>query len=663
MRESESPATEIARWRSNVAISKQQREADGKIRRKYVRWYMNKFWPDGETGSDEKRKDRRQVPYVGMFARHLVSNLWANDPQFTVASPWNVPQVNMLLGRVASKLPEHLGLTRTAQRCLLDLAVGRYTAVQVGYEAKIGWDADGGDRERAHAQEEGQTMLMGIETPVKEAEDHGIHLEEHQQDLQRAAEAQNPDAIELLQGHIAKHKEHGDQQLASPFEFVADKSVWAARIPPMRDGKISFGWQVDSTWEEAEWFWRFTVRRVADLQRDPYLSNTADLQPTHTRKDMMKETEYEALDRDIQQAIEADAGLVGVTQLINRETQKELIYADGHEKWLFNDRFPHADLFEGTGVHVLALEMDPDEGSGKTPTEDAASAIIVVNHGQGKLVDIMDQTAPSKIYDLNKIDAEDVKAIQRREIGEAIGIKAKNTDDLRKIMVDWPGARLPMENLAAMNEGKETIGASFGIGDTGLGGTDVSKTATASFAASTAQTGNIEGWARTAGRWASDIVCDALQGVKSYYDDSDTVLRLIGVEDAPFWMKVRETLKPWPEVVRCKVGSTMPGRADAEKEQAMAILTTTAGHPLVEARPVLEDFFRAFGKDPDRMMVSREKEAQRAATQPGDQPEMVGGPEVEAGEGERESEAQTPDELQREVRSKASERSAEMQRS
>ena len=105
MNERESEATEIERWHSRIVISKHQRDDDAKQRRKFVRWYSNKFWPDGVAGADEKRKDRRQVPYVGMFARHLQANLNAYDPQFTVASPWNVPQINMLMGRVVSHLP------------------------------------------------------------------------------------------------------------------------------------------------------------------------------------------------------------------------------------------------------------------------------------------------------------------------------------------------------------------------------------------------------------------------------------------------------------------------------------------------------------------------------------------------------------------------------
>ena len=88
MIEQESQTSEIQRWKDRITLSRKQRKEDSKIRKKLARWYMNKFYRDGQVGMDEKKIQKRQVPYLSMFARHLQANLYAQSPTFTCKSPW-----------------------------------------------------------------------------------------------------------------------------------------------------------------------------------------------------------------------------------------------------------------------------------------------------------------------------------------------------------------------------------------------------------------------------------------------------------------------------------------------------------------------------------------------------------------------------------------------
>jgi len=665
----ESRTEEISKWEARVAMSRHDRKRDMEVRLKLMRWYRNRFWPEGEDGMDEEDPGQRQVNYTSMLARTLQANLYAQDPTFSCRSPWNPAVLNSVFAATANNLPDHVGFRRVAHQCILDAVVGRYALAQVGFNATFGWDSATADKDRHRAQMEAE-MFGHMDVPVKPSEDPQIHIQEHaayKQILLQNAQAQGmPPPVETIgeiDAHIQKHVDAAQGERASVHEFPRDRRVWVSRVLPVRNGKIAFGWEYKAPFEEARWLWRTGITPLSELRDDPGM-NTKGLLPNATLFEgpESEEAAFNALSSEVREAFAHDREMVKWTEVINRETGKRLVYAPGFDDWLYNERFEYADLFQASGYHKLALLMDPEYGAGKTPVEDAASAIITINNGEGKLYSVMSQSAPALVYLLNKVESTQVEKVQNRKIGEAIGIETTGgVDNLNDVMQEFSGARMPADNMVSMTRAAAAIGSDFGTGGPALGGSTEADSATAEHIESSSSSNVIGGlWGSNFEEWTGAIFGDALNVVKKYYDD-ETLLRVVGIERLGEWKQMAQHMKPDVEKLTVDSGSSLAGRVDKQRQDAMALLQAGGQSPLAKIRPHFEDLYKAFGKDPGRYMLTREEEAARAAEQQGPSPDMVGGP----GEGpeapKRPSEAkeQTPG---GEFRSQVSERSAEAQR-
>ncbi len=656
-------ATEISRWVGRVAVSKHDRKRDREVRLKLMRWYRNRFWPGDTDGMDEEEPSRRQINFVSMFARTLCANLYAQDPTFAVSSPGNPPPLNSVLSAIANNLPHHVGFRQVAHQCLLDAVVGRFAIAQVGFEAKFGWDSGAVDRDRSAAQAENERF--GYEdVRVKPGQDAQIHIKEHQaykQILaQQAEQSMQQPPLEILgeiDAHIAKHAEADKKMLASPHEYTRERRVWVARVLPVRHKRTAFGWEHRAPFEEARWFWRSGVTPLAEMKRDKSL-HTAGLQGTYDLFREGEEFDASGISEDAREALRPDTEMVSWVEIINREKQRRLIYAQGHDQWLFNEQFEYADLFRASGHHKFTLLMDPEFGAGKTPVEDAASGIITVNNGEGKLYDLLDQTAASMIFDESKIDGDSVGKIQRRKMGECIGVRFNGSvDDIRKVMTEYPGARMPQENMASLFSARGSIGSDLGVGIAAMGGDADTNSATAAFANASASSNVIGGlWGTNHEEWTAGIFADALQCVKEYYD-TDALRHVVGIDRMEEWEALKQALTKEVEKITVDAGSSLAGRVDKQREDSVGFLEIISKSDLANVRPALEDVCKAFGKDPNRYIISRKDEEARGALQPGPQPDVVGGPD-EAIEGPgRPSEGQGEDTASA-MRSQASEMSA-----
>jgi len=467
------------------------------------------------------------------------------------------------------------------------------------------------------------------------------------------------EVLSYVDAHINEHAKGAKKRNWSPHEYPRDRRVWVSRVMPVRDGQTAFGWEYRARFEDAGWFWRSWVKPLDELKADKNLK-TDGLTATHDLVSLESTKDFEGmLTKDAASAFSPDRQMVRGVEIIHRERNRKMICADGHEGWLYNEQFEYADLFRASGYHKFTLLPDPETGSGKCPVEDAASAIITINNGEGLLYKMMQQTAPGKIGNAAKLEGKEAAKIQRREPGEITMLNFQgDVDDINRVLTDYAGARIPQENMASLFRSESSIGRDFGTGSTALGGGDATNTATAAFANADAA-GNVIGglWGKAHECWMADVFADMLQLVKEYYDD-ESILKLVGIDRMKEWAQVKPTLLKDVEIVEVDAGSSLAGRVDKQREDAVNFLTIITKSDIANVRPALEDVCKAFGKDPGRYLISREDEAARAARQPGPQPDVVGGPDQAQDLPSRPSEAQG-DTPENQMRSQASVRSAE----
>jgi len=628
-----SDRTDIKTWQGRIDLAHDQQWLSErmKVRQKLTKWTESRFWGTLAVLQSEFDIKKREVNWGAAYIRALQAMLYSQNPMTTVSTPGYPPELRECLGELATNLLTETSFRKVVKPIISDAGLGGYGFCQVGYEPVLGWSGTREKQHRMKAQEQIAGIMEGRLGTVDDSQDHRIYMEEIRSAIEFWTSMYGPqapvvrDAISLL----ARHKEASLKQRVSPAQVIEDRSLWAVRIEPVIGKHHQVLWELDAPLDSADWVaieWRLPLEKV---KATPYYSNTDDLQPSSTlnRRGDYDEEEARELYGD---EFVRDVQMVRGWDVFDRAQGRKIVIADGHQEFLLNEKYAMGDVLRSCGLRWLTFKPNTNPSRlGNTPLEDAASQIAIINHCEYYLALVLEKRVPGLIYDKRGVSDKDAARIAQMEGGEQLGIEPTGDRPINQLFAPTPAIQGPADALEALYRAEAQMALILGLGDTSLGQTEKSRTATASSMNDEAQGDRVGELSALTEAFVSDVQEDMLQLAKRYFD-RETVGMLVGPRLAQFWPE------PWPEKfakrrewVRVDAGSSLPGRKEMEMRKAMEVFGILSGHPAVQQVELLKWFTEKTGV-PDKVVIPEQIEQQLAMGQPTTSQKLIGGPETVA---------------------------------
>jgi len=609
------------------------------VRKTLGDWYRTKFH-GGSLAIHQKAIEKREVNVPLAFCRSIQSGLYSRNPDITITSPWHHPEQRRTMGLLATRLLDRIGMRATAKKVLLDVCLGGFGIMRVGYQNAMSWSARLEAGQRRRAREDAQKLFSGEDPLAQEGQDHAIHIAEltavGTEWIQQGLGQQAPALFEALDRLVKSHRRKMARTPEAPVVQESSQTVWAVRVPLVLDGEPAFGWEVDCPFEEARYVWQRWRRPLKEVKANPYYRNTKDLvgnlQRAPETLPSFGDNSYEDWLSKEPTDVQGDVILVDGMDVVDISTGEWMAFVQGESRFLFKETYPSGDLLERGGFHKFSLVDDPDDGPGITPLEAAGSQIISINMGEGVRARLMAKSKPATIVDESILGQEELARIMETDVGDFVPARPKDpTRPIQNAFGAIPQPALSPENFMAIMQARGDLAQILGPGEARMGGGEGSKTATAASVVAESTTEFFNEWAA---RFEGTLACvagDLVQLVKAYYEPED-IVKLVGPQRVQAWPDFRKdpSLLSEREDVTVDVGASLPGRREGEMRRMAELIQLLAGHPLVKQRILLNKAIRIFGYDPEELLMSPEEEAQMAQQQPETSgSEMHGGPETQ----------------------------------
>lgn len=628
-----SDRTDIGTWQGRIDVAHDQTwlMERMRVRRKLTEWNESRFWGSLAVLQTEFDIKKREVNWGAAYIRALQAMLYSQNPATTCSSPWHPPEMRDLLGELATNLLKDVRFRKVVKPLISDAGLGGYGFCQVGYEPVLGWSATAEQQQRVKAQEQIAALMGGRLGKVDDSQDHRIYMEEIRKVVAVWAQQYGPQSpvVRDALGLLARHKAAALKQKVSPAQYIEDRSLWALRIEPVVGARHQVLWEVDAPLDSADWVaveWRLPLQKV---KATPYYSNTDDLQPSgqiHRRGEMEEGEATEKYGDDFARDVEMVRGW----DIFDRGQGRKIVIADGHQEFLLNESYQTGDILRSCGMRWLTFKPSTRaDRLGMTPLEDAASQIAIINHCEGYLALVLEKRVPGLVYDKRAISPEDADAVAKMDGGEQLGIEPTSDRPIGQLFAPTPSITGPGDALEALYRAESQMALILGLGDTSLGQTDKSRTATATQLSDEAQGDRVGELSALTETFVAEVQEDMLQLAKRYFDQ-ETVAMLCGPERAAHWPQ------QWPERLAKKVewlavdaGSSLPGRREQEMRKAMEVFGILSGHPAIQQRD-LAKWLLEKARVPERMLIPEQIEQQLAAGQPTTSDKILGGPDTVA---------------------------------
>lgn len=233
---------------------------------------------DGSDDDDHTKRTKSSIVFG--WIDQTIANMIDREPVFR-AQPTN--KIAIPYKKAVTAIQNHYyritNQLRTDERCALDAFLMPYGVAKIGYhvdfeervQEMLQPDAE---FESENPEEENIFMEDGFVMRVSSDHDHELHKEIHTQYLQNPAIS--PETQALLTDHLEVHNDFQSRPAPDASSNVKRERPFGMRWRP---DMFLMDWTAQEGLSDAQWIAFGWERRIDEVQADPNLGNTDDLEP------------------------------------------------------------------------------------------------------------------------------------------------------------------------------------------------------------------------------------------------------------------------------------------------------------------------------------------------------------------------------------------------
>lgn len=587
-------------WRQRLDSAREVRKRVTDKTQKYVNAYLGRF-DDGWTVDDISMNWCRRVIDAAL------TNLWFRSPTVEIPPVKGLDhKIAHASGTMINQVIEEAKVEGKFRSAIFNGLLFGCGWVRFGYHTQFPTEDQ---IEKLNTDPFAENDALALEGQIREpqeGEDHARHITVHQ------ALLENPEIIKAiiskwglaapikLAAHIEKHrqlKEKEERRGRADWRYEP-KQVWCESVDP-REVVIDPN---ATCLEDAQWIAFRLVKPVADVKRDPALSNTREL----VGGDVAEFMDAGAADAS-HAAVAKRMGDGGGNQVASqdpedervelwdiwdRKTQQRFIVCDQHDKYLYAGESPYEGVpgfFPCVQIvfshpPAASLEEEAERAYGESQIAKFYAEQIQLNALSNVSLELTKSTMPRYVA-APGVDETFIKNLEAGVPGGIAKLSNNYKGDPRTavVPVQLVGNTADLLNQTATL--RDVIQFKSGFSEIQLQGISSAKTATASQVQATSASAVIDSMLST----ITTAFVHAAKIVRSMivqFYTQDRVVELTGEDGVeyltiPYSVLVAST---WGSTILVKVGSQSPSYDAMKMQSAMLIYNLMAQNPFVKIR-------------------------------------------------------------------------------